>query len=68
MPSNLQQFKKKALAKPGVRSAYNELAEAFAFLDEVLKAHAQANATQAVAAKGTSRNRKRSDLRGLQLF
>ena len=63
MPSNLQQFKKKAFAKPGGRAAYDALAEEFAFLDEVLEAHAQAKTTQGEAADGTSRNRKRYDLR-----
>ena len=51
MPSNLQQFKKKALAKPGVRAAYDELAEEFEFLDEVLKARAKAGLTQAEVAE-----------------
>ena len=51
MPSSLQQFKKKALAKPGVRAAYDELAEGFAFLDEVLKARAKAGLTQAEVAE-----------------
>ena len=51
MPSNLQQFKKKALAKPGVRAAYDELAEEFPFLDEVLKARAKAGLTQAEVAE-----------------
>ena len=63
MPSNLQQFKKKALAKPGGRVAYDELAEEFAFLDEVLKAHTKTGLTQAAINEGMSRNRKRSDLR-----
>ena len=51
MPSNLQQFKKKALAKPGVRVAYDELAEEGAFLDEVLKARAKPGLTQAEVAE-----------------
>ena len=51
MPSSLQQFKKKALAKPSVRAAYDELAEEFAFLDEVLKARAKAGLTQAEVAE-----------------
>ena len=65
MPSNLQQFKKKAFAKPGIRAAYDELPEEFAFLDEVLKARTKAGLTKAEAAEGTSRNRKRSDVRAL---
>ena len=51
MPSNLQQFKKKALAKPAVRAAYDELAEEFAFLDEVLKARTKTGLTQAEVAE-----------------
>ncbi len=51
MPSSLQQFRKKALTKPGVRAAYDELAEEFAFLDEVLKARAKAGLTQAEVAE-----------------
>ena len=51
MASTLQQFKKKALAQPGVHAAYNELSEEFAFLDEVLKARAQSGLTQAEVAE-----------------
>ena len=51
MPSNLQQFKRKALAKLGVRSAYGELAEEFVFLDEVLKARSKTGLTQAEVAE-----------------
>ncbi len=51
MPSNLQQFKKKAFAKPGVRAAYDELTEEFAFLDEVLKARTKTGLTQAEVAE-----------------
>ena len=51
MPSNLQQFKNKTLAKPDVRAAYGELAGEFAFLDEVLKARATTGLTQAKVAK-----------------
>ena len=51
MPSNLQQFKKKAFAKPSVRNAYDELAEEFAFLDEVLKARTKTGLTQAEVAE-----------------
>ena len=51
MASTLQQFKKKALAKPSVRAAYDELSEEFAFLDEVLKARAQSGLTQAEVAE-----------------
>ena len=51
MPGSLQQFKRKALVKPGVRATYDELAEGFAFLDEVLKARAKAGLTQAEVAE-----------------
>ena len=50
MPDSLQQFKNKALAKPGVRAAYDELAEEFAFLDEVLTARTKPGLTQAEVA------------------
>ena len=51
MPSNLQQFKKKAFAKPGVRAAYDGLNEEFAFLDDVLKARTKTGLTQAEVAE-----------------
>jgi predicted transcriptional regulator len=51
MPSNLQQFKEKVVAKPGVRAAYDGLNEAFAFLDEVLKARTKTGLTQAEVAE-----------------
>jgi len=41
MTSTLKQFKARALARPKVKKAYDDLAEEFAFLDEVLKARAQ---------------------------
>ncbi len=53
MPSNLKQFKEKAFAKPGVLATYDELAEEFAFLDEVLKARSKTGDTQ-VADVGTA--------------
>lgn len=58
MASTLKQFKARALARPGVRKAYAELDEEFAFLDEVLKARAAAGLTQAqVAARiGTTQS------------
>jgi hypothetical protein len=40
MTSTLKQFKARAFARPKVKSAYDDLAEEFAFLDEVLKARA----------------------------
>ena len=51
MTSTLKQFKRKALARPGVKAAYDGLAEEFAFLDEVLKARADAGLTQAELAE-----------------
>jgi len=41
MTSTLKQFKARALARPKVKKAYDDLAEEFAFLDEVLKARAE---------------------------
>ncbi len=43
----LKQFKARALARPDVRKAYDELAEEFSFIDEVLKARAASGLTQA---------------------
>ena len=40
MASSLKQFKTRALARPGVRKAYDALEHEFAFLDEVLNARA----------------------------
>ena len=57
MPSNLQQFKEKAFAKPGVRTAYEELAEEFASLEEALTAR-QDGPEASSGRPGTSRNRK----------
>lgn len=51
MASSLKRFKSKALAKPGVRVAYDSLHEEFAFLDEVLKARAESGLTQAEVAE-----------------
>ena len=58
MTSTLKQFKVRAFARPGVKKAYDDLAEEFAFLDEVLKARAEAGLTQAeVAARvGTTQS------------
>ncbi|HEX4952902.1 MAG TPA: helix-turn-helix transcriptional regulator [Thermoanaerobaculia bacterium] len=50
MPSSLKQFRAQALARPEVRKAYDDLAEEFAFLDEVLKARAESGLTQAEVA------------------
>ena len=58
MTSTLKQFKARAFSRPGVKKAYDDLAEEFAFLDEVLKARAEAGLTQAeVAARvGTTQS------------
>ncbi len=47
MTSTFKQFKPRALTRPGVRRAYDELAEEFSFIDEVLKARAASGLTQA---------------------
>lgn len=56
--TTLKRFKARAFARPGVKKAYDELAEEFAFLDEVLNARAEAGLTQAqVAARvGTTQS------------
>ena len=41
MTSTLKQFKARALARPKVKKAYDDLAEEFTSLDEVLKARAE---------------------------
>ena len=58
MANNLKQFKARALARTDVKKAYDELAEEFAFLDEVLKARIESGLTQAeVAARvGTTQS------------
>ena len=58
MAHNLKQFKARALARTDVKKAYDELAEEFAFLDEVLKARTELGLTQAeVAARvGTTQS------------
>lgn len=58
MTSTFKRFKARALARPDVKKAYDELAEEFAFLDQVLKARAEAGLTQAeVAARvGTTQS------------
>ena len=50
MASTLKQFKARALARPHVKKAYDDLAEEFAFLDEVLKARSESGLTQAEVA------------------
>ena len=58
MTSTLRRFKTRALARADVRKAYDDVADEFAFLDEVLKARAEAGLTQAeVAARiGTTQS------------
>ena len=50
MDRTLKQFKTRVLAKPEVRKAYDQLADEFAFLDEVLKARTASGLTQAEVA------------------
>ncbi len=47
MTSTFKQFKARALARPDVKKAYDELSEEFSFIDEVLKARAASGLTQA---------------------
>jgi DNA-binding XRE family transcriptional regulator len=51
MTSSLKQFKRRALARPEVKAAYEASAEEFPFLDEVLRARAESGLTQAEVAK-----------------
>ena len=51
MTSTLKQFKRRALAQPEVKAAYEAAASEFAFLDEVLKARAESGLTQAEVAE-----------------
>jgi hypothetical protein len=50
MTSTLKQFKVRALARPKVNKAYDDLAEEFALLDEALKARAESAISQAEVA------------------
>src|SRR4249919_2287138 len=50
MASTLKQFKARAFARAKVKTAYDDLAEEFAFLDEVLKARAESGLSQAEVA------------------
>ena len=54
MTSTLKQFKTRALARPKVKKAYDNLAEEFAFLDEVLKARAESGLSQVEVATRVS--------------
>lgn len=51
MTSSLQRFKQNALARPGVKAAYDALDEEFSFLDQVLEARTESGLTQAEVAK-----------------
>ena len=51
MTSTLKQLKRRALARPDVKAAYDASADEFAFLDEVLKARAESGLTQAEVAE-----------------
>lgn len=51
MASTLEKFRARALARPDVKKAYDDLDEEFAFLDEVLRARAEAGLTQAEVAE-----------------
>jgi len=46
MTSHLKRFKTRALARPGVKTAFDDLGDEFAFLDQVLKARADSGLTQ----------------------
>jgi transcriptional regulator with XRE-family HTH domain len=50
MTSSLKQFKRRALSRPEVKAAYDAAAEEFGFLDEFLRARADAGLTQAEVA------------------
>lgn len=51
MSTSLKRFKRRALSRPDVKAAYDASAEEFAFLDEVLRARAEAGLTQAEVAE-----------------
>ena len=51
MRNTLRDFKRRALARPGVRREYEELKEEFELLDEILKARTEAGLTQAELAE-----------------
>jgi predicted transcriptional regulator len=58
MRPSFKQFRTRALRRPAVRKAYDELEEEFAYLEEVLKARVESGLTQAeVAARvGTTQS------------
>ena len=51
MSTRLEKFKARALARPEVCDEYDNLAEEFELLDEILKARAEAGLTQAELAE-----------------
>ena len=51
MPSTLKQFKDRALSRPDVRVAYDELEDEFSLLRQILAARASAGLTQAQVAE-----------------
>ena len=50
MRKALREFRTRALSRPDVRREYDRLADEFAFLDQILKARADAGLTQAEVA------------------
>jgi len=55
MTSTLKQLKRRALARPDVRTAYDSLAPEFALLDERLKARAKVQMRHRLSAAGRVR-------------
>lgn len=51
MTNPLKAFKARALSNPDVRRAYEQLADEFAFIDEILKARAESGLSQAEVAR-----------------
>lgn len=51
MNNPLKAFKARALSNPDVRREYEKLADEFAFIDEILKARAEAGLSQAEIAR-----------------
>ena len=51
MHNTLRDFKRRALARPGVRREYEKLEEEFELLDQILRARTEAGLTQAELAE-----------------
>lgn len=51
MTDSLKSFKDRALSNPAVRREYEKLADEFAFIDEILKARAEAGLSQSEIAR-----------------